>query len=338
MKVGEINTPALLVDSNVFTENISHMSAARPGASLRPHVKAFKSSYLAKELVAAGHENFCCATIREMEGMAAAGLGKDLLLANQTLNSERLKKLIDGGSARVTVAVDSEETIQAAKMGGVSEVLIDVDVGMPRCGCHPNEAGELAEKARAVGLNVRGVMGYEGHLMHQKDQQKRDMGMARSIKKLETAHAEVGGEVISGGGTGTWELNNLVTELQAGSYVLMDTEYARQDLPFQQGLFLLTTVISVSGRGHAVLDGGLKALAMDSGPPSLVGKGEIMYCADEHTGITGDSWKVGNRVLLRPAHIDPTISKHEVMHLVEKVSETDDSPVIDTWPIDLRGW
>ena len=129
MKVGEINTPALLVDSNVFTENISHMSAAWPGTSLRPHVKAFKSSYLAKELVAAGHENFCCATIREMEGMAAAGLGKDLLLANQTLNSERLKKLIDGGSARVTVAVDSEETIQAAKIGGVSEVLIDVDVG-----------------------------------------------------------------------------------------------------------------------------------------------------------------------------------------------------------------
>ena len=187
MKVGEINTPALLVDSNVFTENISHMSAARPGTSLRPHVKAFKSSYLAKELVAAGHENFCCATIREMEGMVAAGLGKDLLLANQTLNSERLKKLIDGGSARVTVAVDSEETIQAAKIGGVSEVLIDVDVGMPRCGCHPNEAGELAEKARAAGLKVRGVMGYEGHLMHQKDQQKRDMGMERSIKKLETA-------------------------------------------------------------------------------------------------------------------------------------------------------
>ena len=92
MKVGEINTPALLVDSNVFIENISHMSAARPGTSLRPHVKAFKSSYLAKELVAAGHENFCCATIREMEGMAAAGFGKDLLLANQTLNSERLKK------------------------------------------------------------------------------------------------------------------------------------------------------------------------------------------------------------------------------------------------------
>ena len=63
-----------------------------------------------------------------------------------------------------------------------------------------------------------------------------------------------------------------------------------------------------------------------------------MYCADEHTGITGASWKVGDRVLLRPAHIDPTISKHEVMHLVEKVSETDDSSVIDTWPIDLRGW
>jgi len=338
MKVGEINTPALLVDSKTLAKNIACMTKARPGASLRPHVKAFKSSVLAKELVSAGHENFCCATIREIEGMVAAGLDYDLLLANQVVNTTRLGALMDKKSTRITVAVDSEETIQAAKSGGISEVLIDVDVGMPRCGCHPNEAGELAKKARDAGLNVRGVMGYEGHLMHEHDHQKHESGITRSMAKLEAAHADVGGEIISGGGTGTWESNTLVTELQAGSYVLMDTEYARLDLPFEQGLFLLTTVISVSGRGHAVLDGGLKAVAMDSGPPSLVGQGEVMYCADEHTGVTGGSWKVGERVLLRPAHIDPTIAKHEKLHVVEEVADIDDGSVLDSWPIDLRGW
>ncbi len=338
MKVSEISTPALLADGKTLAKNISCMAAARPGPSLRPHVKAFKSSTLARELVAAGHENFCCATIREIEGMVAAGLDTDLLLANQVLDTNRLGALIEKKSTRITVAVDSEETILAAKNGGISEVLIDVDVGMPRCGCHPNEAGKLAKKARDSGLNVRGVMGYEGHLMHEQDHQKHETGIARAMAKLEAAHADVGGEVISGGGTGTWESNTLVTELQAGSYVLMDTEYARLDLPFEQGLFLLTTVISVSGRGHAVLDGGLKAVAMDSGPPVLVGQGEVMYCADEHTGVTGGFWKVGERVLLRPGHIDPTIAKHETLHVVEEVSEVDDSLVLDSWPIDLRGW
>ena len=338
MKVGEINTPALLVDNKRLAKNIACMAKARPGASLRPHVKAFKSSALAKELVSAGHENFCCATIREIEGMVAAGLDHDLLLANQVVNTTRLGALMDNKSTRITVAVDSEETIQAAIFGGIPEVLIDVDVGMPRCGCHPNEAGDLAKKARDAGLNVRGVMGYEGHLMHEKDNQKHENGITRSMAKLEAAHADVGGEIISGGGTGTWESNTLVTELQAGSYVLMDTEYARLDLPFEQGLFLLTTVISVSGRGHAVLDGGLKAVAMDSGPPSLVGQGEVMYCADEHTGVTGGSWKVGERVLLRPAHIDPTIAKHETLHVVDQVEDLNDGSVLDSWPIDLRGW
>ena len=338
MKVGEINTPALLVDSQTLAKNIACMTKVRPEASLRPHVKAFKSSVLAKELMAAGHKNFCCATIREIEGMVAAGLDNDLLLANQVVDATRLGALMKKKSTRITVAVDSEETIQAAKRGGISEVLIDVDVGMPRCGCHPNEAGDLAKKARDAGLNVRGVMGYEGHLMHEKDHQKHQNGIARSMAKLKAAHIDVGGEIISGGGTGTWESNTLVTELQAGSYVLMDTEYARLGLPFEQGLFLLTTVISVSGRGHAVLDGGLKSLAMDSGPPSLVGQGEVMYCADEHTGVTGGSWKVGERVLLRPAHIDPTIAKHETLHVVEEVADINDGSVLDSWPIDLRGW
>src|SRR6201997_5298281 len=110
------------------------MSAARPGPQLRPHVKAHKTTALARLQDAAGHHSFTCATIREVEGMAAAGLGADLLLANEVLDATRLGRVIESG-ARVTVAVDSPGTVQAAADGGVREVVIDVNVGLPRCGC-----------------------------------------------------------------------------------------------------------------------------------------------------------------------------------------------------------
>jgi D-serine deaminase-like pyridoxal phosphate-dependent protein len=118
----------------------------------------------------------------------------------------------------------------------------------------------------------------------------------------------------------------------------MDGDYARLDLPFREGLVLLTTVVSVSARGHAVLDGGLKALAMDSGGPALVGGGDVQFCSDEHTTVVGGSWTVGDRAGLRPAHIDPTIAKHEVMHLVDDAAAGGDAEVLGSWSVDLRGW
>ncbi|HEY5153373.1 MAG TPA: alanine racemase, partial [Acidimicrobiales bacterium] len=131
MLAADLPTPALVVDLDAFDHNRAVMSEAWPGAKLRPHVKAFKSTSLARRLAEAGHEGFCCATIREMEGMAAAGLGHDLLLANEVLDARRLGVLAEGG-ARITVAVDSDETVDAAVAGGVREVLIDVCVGLPR--------------------------------------------------------------------------------------------------------------------------------------------------------------------------------------------------------------
>src|SRR5262245_12588088 len=141
MHVDELPTPALTVDLDRLDANISRMSAAWPGARLRPHVKAFKSTALARRLTEAGHRTFCGATMRELAGLAAAGLGDDLLLANEVVDTPRLRALVDGApDARITVAVDSHETIDVAARAGVREVLIDVDVGMPRCGCRPDEA------------------------------------------------------------------------------------------------------------------------------------------------------------------------------------------------------
>ncbi len=119
--------------------------------------------------------------------MAKAGLGEDLLLANECVDAERLRDMASLGDARVTVAVDSEATIDAAANAGIREVLIDVNVGLPRCGCSPEDAGRLADLARAKGIGVRGVMGYEGHVMPVVDRADRAAQVQECMAKLEAA-------------------------------------------------------------------------------------------------------------------------------------------------------
>jgi D-serine deaminase-like pyridoxal phosphate-dependent protein len=336
MLLSDLPTPALVVDEGALARNLATMSQARPGARLRPHVKAHKTTELARRQYALGHHGFTLATVRECVGMHEARLGDDLLLANEVLEMSRLGAIVDAG-ARVTVAVDSEAVARAAVAGGVREVLIDVNVGLPRCGCAPADAGALAETCRSLGLEVRGVMGYEGHLMLIEDAADRARQTEECMALLLAAHGDVGGDIVSGGGTGTWTTNTWVTELQAGSYALMDTAYAAiPDVPFEQSLTVLATVISVNPAGWAVVDAGLKAFGMDHGNPSIEGT-DVWYCSDEHTvfpmrdgaALPG----VGERVRMAPAHIDPTCALHERMHLVDV-----DEVVVETWPVDLRGW
>jgi D-serine deaminase-like pyridoxal phosphate-dependent protein len=335
VKTHDLQTPALLVDASDLQHNLAVMAAALPGAGLRPHVKAHKTTSLAARQAAFGHRTFTCATIREVEGMAAAGLGEDVLLANEVLDASRLGEVVARG-ARVTVAVDSDATIQAAASGRVPEVVIDVNVGLPRCGCPPDDAGRLAERARANGLIVRGVMGYEGHVVGLEDRVKRAEMTEDCMRLLLDAHRDVGGDVVSAGGTGTYDLNTWANEIQAGSYALMDTAYAKLDLPFRNALTLLGTVISVNPAGWAVADCGLKALGMDHGNPSLTDGGVVWFCSDEHVTFSArdgsPGYRVGQRVRLLPAHIDPTVAYHETMHLV------DGDEVLESWPVDLRGW
>lgn len=335
MHVDELPTPALVVDAELLDANIARMGSAWPGTMLRPHVKAFKSTALARRLAAAGHTAFCGATVRELAGLAAAGLGSDLLLANETLDGRRLRALVEGApDARITVAVDSLETIAVAAAAGIGEVLVDVDVGMPRCGCRPADAGRLADAARAAGLVVRGVMGYEGHLMVEADD--RVGKVAAAMGTLAQAHALVGGDVVSGGGTGTWDTNRGITELQAGSYTLMDTHYEAAGVGFAKALALHTTVVSVHRTGGwAAADGGLKALGMDHGDPAIDGAA-VWYCADEHTVFSMHDGAPlpdpGDRVRIWPAHVDPTVAYHERLWLARG------DEVVDEWPVDLRGW
>lgn len=333
MNLDEIVTPALVVDADALDHNLATMAAALPGARMRPHVKAHKCTALARRQQEVGHTGFTCATVKEVEGMAAAGLGRDLLLANEVVDARRLGALVAAGAARVTLAVDSDETIEAAAAGGVREVGGDVNGGLPRCGCRPEDAGRLAEAARSRGLSVRGVMGYEGHAVGIESGDGRAELTETAKKLLLAAHADVGGELVSAGGTGTFAVNTWATEIQAGSYALMDTAYGKLGLPFRQALTVLATVVSV-GDGWAVADAGLKALAMDHGNPDVEGATAWFY-SDEHVTFgaePGRTVRVGDRVRVLPAHVDPTVAKHERMHVVRG------DEVLDVWDVDLRGW
>lgn len=336
--IEQLTTPALVVDHDTFKANCAAMDAVLPGRALRPHVKAFKSTDLASKLAADGHTAFCAATLKEIEGLVGAGLHEDLLLANQTLDAGRLAALPDDAS--VTIAIDSAETLQAVVDGGIRQVLIDVSVGMPRCGCAPEDAGRLAESARAQGIEVRGVMGYEGHLMMVPNDSPE--GRASKVRKVERAmtmlleaHEAVGGDIVSGGGTGTFNVNTWVTEIQAGSYVVLDTHYDQLDLPFEQAMSVVATVISVNANGWAVVDAGLKAFGVDHGEP-IWPDGTLMFCSDEHATLAQgqDDLKlsVGDRVKLQTAHVDPTVARHEQFWIAEG------DKIVDRWAIDLRHW
>ena len=335
--IQDLQTPALLVDAGAFASNIATMSAALPGPRLRPHVKAHKCTELARRQAEAGHRTFCAATIREMEGMAAAGLGEDLLLANEVVDASRLTPLVAAGS-RITVAVDSEQTVDAARRAGIPEVLIDVNVGLPRCGCNPDDVARLAENARAAGLQVRGVMGYEGHAVGLADRAERTRQVEESMGVLAKAHAEVGGDIVSAGGTGSYDINKVANEIQAGSYALMDTAYAQLGLPFANALTVIATVVSVNPAGWAVADCGLKALGMDHGNPSIADGSAVWFCSDEHVTFSPPEGRplprVGDRVQVVPAHVDPTVAYHEALN----VYDPETGRVEEVWPVDLRGW
>jgi len=342
MHLNDLPTPALLIDLDLLDHNIDSMSTARPGATLRSHIKAHKCTSLARHSAQrSGSDRFCCATLREMEGMVAAGLGADLLLANETLDSERLGRLVAAAvaaDAHIMVAVDSDETIAAAAhaaIHGPLDVLIDVNVGLPRCGCDVTDAGRLAELARRAGLGVRGVMGYEGHVVGNADRSWRTEQVTVSMSRLQAAHDAVGGDITSAGGTGTYDLHGWANEVQAGSYLLMDTSYGQLGLPFAQATSVLATVISVNrAENFAVANAGLKAFGMDHGEPTVVGH-SMFFTSDEHATFVPApdvQVRVGDRITLWPGHIDPTMAMHERAYVMVG------DEVVDIWPIDLRNW
>ncbi len=344
----ELDTPALILDLDVVESNIARMAdflRDKP-ARIRPHMKTHKTPALAYKQLAAGAIGVTCAKLGEAEVMAQAGIN-DILIANQIVGAVKIERLMS--LARYTdimVAVDDEENVAdldaaAGRWSVRPRVLVEVDNGTHRCGVQRGEptirlASQVAESRN---LRLAGVMGYEGFAVFIPDAEERARAARGAMEILTGAADDCRGSgleigIVSAGGTGTYRENTWANEIQAGSYALMDTAYGAQGLPFRQALTVLARVIHVDAQGWAVADLGLKSLGMDHGLPSIEGA-TVWLCSDEHTTFApgaGGPVSVGDRVAVRPAHVDPTVAYHERMHVVQ------DGEVIDTWEVDLRGW
>jgi D-serine deaminase-like pyridoxal phosphate-dependent protein len=188
-------------------------------------------------------------------------------------------------------------------------------------------------------------MGYEGHVMGIRDRAEREARATKSMERLlmtarMVREAGLRCDIVSAGGTCTYDISGAmegITEIQAGTYVLMDKAYLYDDLPFELAFSLICTVVSRPAPERCVADGGLKAAAVDHGNPEVkdVDGASVMYLADEHTVVTlpaESAIAVGDRIHFKPMHIDPTINLHDVMYAVEG------DEVVEVWPIAARGY
>jgi len=351
--LSEIPTPALIVDVAALDRNIARMAAffASGPCRLRPHFKAHKTPEIARRQLAGGScIGLTCATITEAE--VAATLCADLLIANEVVSADTCARVAAlARTVTMTVAVDSmagiEALASAARSAGVTiGVLVDVDVGQGRCGVEPGDAAvALATRAAATaGLNLRGVMGYEGHLQPLRDRAERETRARTAMHQLVATAQQIRSsgarcDVVSSGGTGTYDISGRVegvTEIQAGSYVLMDTDYGSVGVPFEQAFFVLGTVVSRPTPGRCVADCGHKSMTKDHGHPSVRGLEGATVTAlnDEHATIAlpaACTVAIGDRIQLVPSHTDPTVNLHDVFYAV------DGDRVVGVWPI-ARGY
>jgi len=350
----DIPTPALLVDVAALDRNIARMAAFFAGGAckLRPHFKSHKTPEIARRQLAGGScVGLTCATVSEAE--VVADLCDDLLIANEVIGSSRCWRVANlARRTAVTVAVDSgtglNDLSAAAVAAGVTiGVLVDVNVGQNRCGVSPGaDAVELARTvAAAAGVTLRGVMGYEGHLQPIRSRPERDARARAAMQELvETARGiratGIPCEVVSSGGTGTYDISGHVegvTEIQAGSYALMDTDYVSVGVPFEQAFTVLGTIVSRPAPDRCVADCGHKSMTKDHGNPSVKGieGATVTSLNDEHATIAippASTVAVGDLIELFPSHTDPTINLHDVFYAVEG------NRVLEVWPIAARGY
>ena len=342
--VREIETPALIVDLDVMEENLALMAKRLEGTGvrLRAHAKTHKSPWLARKQMALGAVGVCCQKVSEAEVMVEGGV-ENVLVSSEVTAVSKLRRLAAlARHASLMVVVDHPQGVamlaEAVTAAGAEiGVLVDVDVGQGRCGVAPGApAVELARRVEAAkGLSLRGIQAYQGKAQHVDGFAERREVYADAIARMrETVDAfEAAGlplEVRSGGGTGSWRWDaesGLLNELQAGSYLFMDSHYGSiggedSDVydDFQPSLFVLTTVVSAPGPGHVVMDAGHKALSSDSGlAPCLELEGAVHARASDEHGVLELSPasrrpEIGETLLFQPSHCDPTINLYDVYH------------------------
>ncbi len=346
----DIPTPALVLDVDLLDENIQRMmELTRAGSvALRPHVKSHKSTFVARRQLEAGAVGLACAKLAEAEAVVA-GLIEDgydlrvsILITSPLVGPVPTARAAElARSCDLTIAVDHpdgvDELVRAlAREGTRAGALCDVDVGLERTGVvDASHALRVVERIIDVdGLDFGGVQGYAGHLQHIHGRTERReanlLAMARLgevVDALDEAGMAV--SVVTGGGTGTTGLDleaGRLNELQPGSYVFMDREYADAlgedpEGRFHQSLTIDTTVVSANHDGFATVDAGIKSMATDAGPPRVLGPqgGAYQFFGDEHGLVTcdpRDPLRRGQRLSLVPPHCDPTVDRYDHVWLV----------------------
>jgi D-serine deaminase-like pyridoxal phosphate-dependent protein len=346
-----LDSPQLLVDLDVVDANLARLFGAcrRHGVLARVHFKSLKCTGLARYIAAAGADGFVCAKLNEAEALADAGL-TDLFVANQVVGPIKLRRLAElARRARVRVCADDARNVAdlsaAARAAGVTlGVLVEIDLGMSRCGVEPG--GPALALARRIvdspGLEFVGLQGYQGHLVMLPDEAERRAktreGLAALVatrRLIEEAGIPVA--VVTGGGTGNWEEVGTfdgVTEIQPGSFVLMDCAYHAVRPEFGCSLSVLCTVISRRPQWY-VLDAGSKAISRDFGTPVVKGRPghRVTKLSEEHTRVEPDDPEVqlGDRVEVLPAHCCATMNLHRSCVAVRG------GRVAAVWPIEASG-
>jgi 3-hydroxy-D-aspartate aldolase len=361
MREEEIDTPALVIDLDAFESNLDTMAAllAPTGVKLRAHAKTHKSPIIAKLQMARGAVGNCVQKVTEAEVLAWGGI-PDILVSNEVAGAAKLSRLC--ALSRITkIAVCADDSGQveaieaAARDAGIRmTVLVEIDVGAGRCGVQPGpDAVALSTRiARSKHLIFGGLQAYHGSAQHKRTPAERRtlVGGAvdasrRTVEQLRQQGLECA--IVGGAGTGTFELESksgVYTEMQAGSYVFMDADYARNldeaGAPvstFGHALFVLSSVMSQAQTGIAVLDAGHKAVAVDSGLPTVWQRPDIRYtsASDEHGKLQYSSEtvapKVGEKLRLVPGHCDPTVDKFDWYVGVRN------GRVECLWPVAARG-
>jgi 3-hydroxy-D-aspartate aldolase len=352
--IHDIPTPALILDVPTMERNIKRMADffAEGPTKLRPHFKAHKTPEIARRQLAAGScVGLTCATVGEAE--VAAGFCDDILIANQVIGLDKCARvaILAKSGIDIKVAVDSELGLEqmskaAQDTGTTVGVLVEVNIGF-RAGTAPGEvAVALARRVSDTpGVELRGLMGYEGPAAGIEDREQREATARQALDRLLSTlqpfrDAGFPADIVSAGSTGTYDITGRmegVTEIQAGSYVLMDTAYGKEGLPFEQAFWVLGTVLSRPSSGSASADCGHKACSQDHGMPDVrdIPGATVRFLADEHATIVlppDSTLKPGDRVQLVPSHIDPTINLHDVFYAL------DGDTVVGRWPIEARGY
>ena len=337
----EVDTPALLLDLDAFEYNLDRMArlVESTGVRLRPHAKAHKSHDIAIQQIAHGAVGQCVQKVAEAEALAANGVA-DILVSNEVVGASKLARFAAlARTAAVAICVDSEAHVFALETAAANAnvqipAYVEIDAGQHRCGVEPGERAAFLARliANSEHLTFGGLQAYHGSAQHLRRPEERAFAInaaANAVQRTIDALAQIGLScpAVTGGGTGTFEYeiaSGVYTEIQPGSYCLMDADYGRnldsegkQTTTFRQALFVLSTVMSAPRAGVAVLDAGHKAVTIDSGLPLVWQRPDLAYvdASDEHGTLAFDATPLephlGEKLRLVPGHCDPTVDRHE---------------------------